>query len=191
MRQFTIDWLGQKKEWDPYHSKLAAALACGLKENPIKKGSILLYLGASTGTTVSHVSNIVSRAGFIYAVEFAERVFTSLVKLAEQRKNIMPLLADARKPNEYGFVEKVDVVYVDIAQPDEVRIAILNTDKFLKKDGFLMMAIKSQSIDVVKNPRDVYKESCKELEENGFAVIECVDINRFERCHAFIIARKL
>src|SRR5919199_4845942 len=45
--------------WDPYRSKLAGAIKKGLNNLPIKKSMRVLYLGASTGTTVSHVSDIV------------------------------------------------------------------------------------------------------------------------------------
>ena len=56
--------------WNPRRSKLAAALLNGLKNLELDDASKVLYLGASTGTTVSHISDIVIN-GRIYAVEFS------------------------------------------------------------------------------------------------------------------------
>ena len=86
--------------WDPFRSKLAGALKKGLKKLPIMNGTKVLYLGASTGTTVSHVSDIVGTNGIVFAVEPAIRVARELIEnVASKRKNVMPILEDARKPN--------------------------------------------------------------------------------------------
>ncbi len=182
---------GAKRQWDPYTSKLGAAVVEGLQiDKAIKPGILVLYLGASTGTTPSHVSDLIGKQGFMYAVEFADRVYISLEKLAKERKNIMPLLADARKPEDYQFIEKVDLVYVDISQPDEVEIAIRNAEAFLKSKGTLMIAIKSQSIDVTADPNKIYKQSKEQLEKAGYKVKAIIDIDRYEKKHAFILANK-
>ena len=178
------------REWDPKRSKLAAAILNGLKKNPIREKSKILYLGASTGTTISHVSDIVKDGGIIYGIEFAERVFRSLTNLKKNRKNIVPLLADCRKHSDYYWIEECDVVYVDIAQPDQTDIAIRNAEEFLKNGGYLMIAIKSQSIDVVKNPEQIYKEEKNKLEKAGFTVLELIDLEPYEEKHGFILARK-
>ena len=126
--------VNDKREWVAERSKLAAAIIKGLKDMPIKKKSRILYLGASTGTTVSHVSDILGNDGIVYAVEFAERVFHNLIDLVKTRKNIVPIHADARKPEGYPWVEECDAVYCDIADPQESEIAIRNAKEFLKKD---------------------------------------------------------
>ena len=177
------------REWHPERSKLAAAILKGLKQVPVKEGYRILYLGASTGTTCSHVSDIIGKKGIIYAVEFAERVFRELVKLAEIRKNICPILGDARKPQEYDWIEEVDVVYCDVAQPDETEIAMRNAEKFLKAGGWLMMAVKARSIDVTKDPKKIYEEEKKKLEKE-FEIIDLVELEPFEKDHCFILARK-
>ncbi len=54
--------VGEKIEyrvWNPFRSKLAAAILGGIDQIHIKPGSKVLYLGAASGTTVSHVSDIV------------------------------------------------------------------------------------------------------------------------------------
>jgi len=177
------------REWVPQRSKLAAAILNGMKENPINKKSIILYLGAASGTTVSHISDIVIN-GFIYAVEFSERAIRKLLKICESRKNIMPILADARKPEEFYFVESVDVIYCDIAQPDETEIVIRNANEFLKNNGYVMIAVKSQSIDVTKKPQKVYEEEKTKLEKANFSVIELIDLEPFEKDHCMLLAKK-
>src|SRR3989344_7633886 len=171
------------RSWDPERSKLAAALLKGMKTMPIKKGSKVLYLGASTGTTPSHISDIVGKTGIVYAVEFAERVFRNLMVLCEDRKNMAPIFADARKTDDYYFVEECDVVYVDIADPQETEIAIRNENEFLKENGYLLTAIKSQSIDVTKQPGQVYKEEAEKLRKHGFEIIEIIDLEPHEEKH--------
>lgn len=177
------------REWKPERSKLAAAILKGLKQVPIKEGDRILYLGASTGTTCSHVSDIIRKKGIIYAVEFAERVFRELVKLADVRKNVCPILEDARKPQDYDWIEEVDVVYCDVAQPDETEIVMRNAAKFLKPGGWLMIAVKARSIDVTKEPKEIYEEEKKKLEKD-FEIIDMVELEPFEKDHCFILARK-
>lgn len=182
--------LGDKREWQPERSKLGAAIVNGLREMPIKSGSIALYLGASTGTTVSHVSDIIGKDGFVYGIEFAERVLRSLLNLANERKNIAPLKADARKTEEYAWVEECDAVFCDIADPQETQIAIRNCNEFLKNGGYLLLSVKSQSIDVTKKPREIYEQEKRKLEKHGFVVLEMIDLEPHEDKHAMIVARK-
>ena len=181
-----------KKEfrmWNPTRSKAGAAIKKGIKEFPIEKDSKILYLGAAHGYTSSFLSNIIGKKGIIYAVEFSERCFNELLVLCLKYKNIVPILADARKPELYYWIEKVDVVYVDIAQPDETEIAIRNCKEFLKPNGYLMMAIKSRSIDVTKSPKEIYKNEIKKLENSGFKIIDWKTLDPLERAHAFIVAK--
>ena len=182
--------VGEYREWDPTRSKLGAAMLNGLKTMEIKKGSKILYLGASTGTTPSHLSDIIGNEGIIYALEFAERVFRSLIDLSKKRKNIAPIIADARKTSLYYWIEECDVLYCDIAQPNETEIAIANANEFLKKKGILYIAIKSQSIEVTKAPKIIYQEEKVKLEKAGFTVIELIDLEPYEEKHAMIVARK-
>jgi fibrillarin-like rRNA methylase len=53
---------GEKIEyrvWNPFRSKIAAAIVGGIENIYFKPGSKLLYLGAASGTTVSHCSDLV------------------------------------------------------------------------------------------------------------------------------------
>ncbi|QQG39725.1 MAG: fibrillarin-like rRNA/tRNA 2'-O-methyltransferase [Candidatus Aenigmatarchaeota archaeon] len=177
------------REWIPSKSKLGAAIKNGLKTFPFTRASAVLYLGSSTGTTPSHISDIVTD-GTVFCVEFAERVMREFLHLAEQRKNLVPILADARKPQDYAWVGSVDVVYEDVAQPDLVEIGIRNAERFLKDGGCLMVAIKSQSIDVTEKPGVTYKACERKLRDAGYKVVETIILEPYEKDHAMIVARK-
>ena len=176
--------------WDHFRSKPAAAIKKGLKEFPLKEGMKVLYLGVASGTTASHFSDIIGPDGIIYGVDIAERVLRDLISHAEKRGNIIPILADSRKPEDYekNVLEKVDLVYADVADPEEVKIFIRNSLKFLKPKGFGMIAIKSRSIDVTKQPQQIYKESKKQLEEH-FEILDFVVLDPYEKDHGFFVCR--
>ena len=178
------------REWNPNRSKLAAALKKGASQIGIKPGNIILYLGASTGTTPSHVSDIVGKEGFIYALDFAPRVVRELVFLSEDRKNIAPILGDAKQPLSYSHrVSKVDSVYQDIAQHDQVEIFLRNCDMFLEKGGFGLLCVKSRSIDVTKKPKQVFAEVRQKLEK-ALTVVDYRELAPFEKDHCIYICKK-
>lgn len=174
--------------WDARRSKPSAAIYKGLKYFPINKGAKILYLGFASGTTGSHFSDIVGREGFIYGIEISERVLREALPIAETRKNIAPILADARKPEEYSWIEEVDVVYADIAVKEQSEILIRNSEFFLKQGGYAMIAIKSRSIDVTKPPKRVFKEQGKKLKE-FFEVLDFVTLEPYEKDHGFFVLR--
>jgi fibrillarin-like pre-rRNA processing protein len=177
------------REWDPDKSKPAAAIARGLKDFPLKAGDKVLYLGAASGATCSFFSDIIGNSGVIYAVEFSERTAMDLNIISEKRANIIPILADARKPEQYEWVEPVDVLFEDVASDDQSPILIRNAEKFLKPTGTAMIAIKARSIDVTKEPRTVYKEQLAILEKH-FKVIEKLELDPFEKDHMFAVLKK-
>jgi len=179
----------QYRYWDPYRSKLAAAVVKGLKEMPVKKGYQVLYLGAAAGVTPSFISDIVGERGVVYCVEFAPRSMRDLLYACEKRGNMLPLLADARKPEDYEKdVGKVDVLYEDVAQPDQDEILIKNARKFLKKGGYAMLAIKSQSVDVTKEPEEVYMRVLGKLGKH-FKILESYELSPFDKDHLFVVMR--
>lgn len=172
--------------WNPYRSKLSAALKKGMKTFTFRSGSKVLYLGASTGTTVSHVSDIVDREGEIYAVEIAPQAMKGLLKLADRRENVIPIHGDARKPQEYAEAGKVEIIYQDVAQPDQDEILIANAKMFLKKGGIAMIAIKSQSIDVTLEPKKVFEKVLASLEKH-FNVLEKIKLEPYDKDHLFVV----
>ena len=180
------------RSWDPFRSKLAAAIMNGLEIFPFKKKSTVLYLGVSTGTTVSHISDIVGPTGIIFGVEHASRVARDFLdRVASHRSNIIPILQDARKPKEYFSVfGKVDVVYVDIAQPDQTNIAIENCKMYLKKEGYFFLVIKTRSIDVTKSPRRIVDEEIEKMKVH-FEILQVIDLLPYDKDHAMVIAKFL
>jgi fibrillarin-like pre-rRNA processing protein len=178
--------------WDAFRSKLAAAILKNLKTVPIKPSHRVLYLGAASGTTASHISDIVGEKGYVYCVEFAPRALRELVNnVCAYRLNMSPILEDARFPEKYGMFigGNVDDVYCDIAQPEQAKILADNADLFLKKSGWIMIAVKAQSIDVTKEPSEVYKQEIKVLKNRGFRIEEVVHLEPYDIAHAMIVAQ--
>jgi fibrillarin-like pre-rRNA processing protein len=177
--------------WDPFRSKLAGAIMKGLKNMPIKPGSTILYLGASTGTTISHVSDIIDINGLVFGVEVSARVARELMdKVVKYRKNVIPIVEDARRPDRYAqfIFKKADVLYSDIAQPDATEITLNNSLMFLKKGGYLVLIVKARSIDPVLPTGEIIKREAKKLEDAGFKVIEILNLNPYDKEHGFILA---
>ena len=152
-------------------------------------GDKVLYLGTSTGTTPSHVSDIVGPKGLLIGVEFAPRVGREFVEnVARVRKNVIPYIADARQAEKFSSFGKVDVVYCDVAQPDQTEIAMSNCRKNLKKGGRLLLIIKSRSIDVLREPREVFRQEGERLSAAGYTVERIIELSPFDKDHALISA---
>lgn len=175
--------------WDPYRSKLAALLLKASRQLPVlSRNASVLYLGAATGTTVSHVSDIVED-GLVYAVEFSPRSMRDLLLLCKRRKNIVPILADASRPEEYAsFVEPVDLVYQDIAQRNQAEIAALNCARYLKPGGDLILMLKTRSVDVTARPEAVLFAEIKNLVGLDLGPIQ--DLLPYHQDHWAISAKK-
>lgn len=161
--------------FSPLRSKLSSSIKLGLKPE-IKKYYHVVYLGASTGTTVSHVSDIVSE-GEVYAIEFSSIPFIKLMQLGLNRENVIPILLDASKPHTYGlFVDRADLIYQDIAQPRQIDIFLDNMRFFNAKSGILMF--KTYSIRAHSSIKNEISRIEKELK-----VQQVKDISRFHRGH--------
>lgn len=179
------------REWDPFRSKLAALIF----ENPITNFLTddlnCLYLGASSGTTISHLADIVTN-GIIYGVEFAERSIRQLIQNTSRRKNIIPIFADARYPNQFAksLFSRINLIYQDVSQPNQAEIALNNCNYYLSDNGILVLAIKSQSIDSIQKSEKVYAQEKKVLEEGGYEIIESINIHKYAANHIMLLAKK-
>jgi fibrillarin-like pre-rRNA processing protein len=180
------------RSWDPFRSKLSASILNKLEYFPFASSAHCLYLGASTGTTVSHVSDIVGAQGRVFAVELASRVARELLEnVVKYRKNVIPIIADAKHPEKYTTIYGgVDVVYCDIAQPDQTQIAIENCKVYFDKNkpGQLFLVVKASSIDALKSKRQVFSDQVQILEKAGFQVLQQIDLEPYDRNHAMLIA---
>ena len=178
------------RRWDPYSSKLAALILKGCPNIGFRKNDIVLYLGSASGTTVSHVSDIVGKEGFVFAVDIAPRVMRDLVFVCEERKNIAPILADANRPESFADRAcEVDIIYQDIAQKNQVEIFLKNIKLFLKNNGYALLAVKARSIDVTKNPKDIFKEVKKVLEKS-LTIIDFRPLEPFQKDHCMFVCKK-
>ncbi len=176
--------------WEPSRSKLGAAMVKGLKAMPIAPGAKVLYLGAASGTTASHVSDIVGKQGSVFCVEFSARSMRDLIFVCETRQNMVPLLADARKTWEYESEvgEKVDAVFEDVADPQQAEILEANCKTFLKKGGIAMIAIKARSVDSTRNPNEIFLEVENRLAQT-FEIMEKLDLAPFEQDHEMLVLK--
>ncbi|HME50977.1 MAG TPA: fibrillarin-like rRNA/tRNA 2'-O-methyltransferase [Candidatus Lokiarchaeia archaeon] len=188
---FRVNDTEEYREWNPNRSKLCAYLRKGGKEYYLREGISVLYLGAANGTTVSHVSDIVGKNGFIYAIEFSARSLRELVQRCSERPDVIPMLADATKPAQYRSLipEQVDVIYQDVAQPEQSKLLVDNIQTFLKPGGYFYIAIKSRSIDVAVEPEIIFQKERAILEKAGCIICDDRDISPFSEDHVMIAGK--
>lgn len=190
-RRVTVTEGGVKQEyrtWNPFRSKLAAAILGGVDQIHIKPKSRVLYLGAASGTTVSHVSDIIGPDGLVYAVEFSHRAGRDLVNVAKKRTNIIPVLEDARHPLKYRMlIGMVDVIFADVAQPDQSRIVALNAHTFLRNGGHFLISIKANCIDSTASAEAVFASEVKKLQQENLKPQEQLTLEPYERDHAVVV----
>ncbi len=167
-------------------SKLWALME--ITEVPIKKGDIVLYLGASHGVTPEIVASIVGDKGFVFCVEVSPDAMQTLLKVCEKHENMAPLLFDASKPEAYKEkVLKADVVYQDITQKNQVEILKRNIALFLKPEGHFILIVKTQSIDAVRLPSEVIEDVKKEL--SCFSIESVIDLGKSHAKHYAVIGK--
>ncbi|KAL9663644.1 hypothetical protein QQ045_019035 [Rhodiola kirilowii] len=173
--------------WNPFRSKLAAAILGGV-DNIWIVSFLVHYVFSASGTTVSHVSEVVGPTGVVYAVEFSHRSGRDLVNMAKKRTNVIPIIEDARHPAKYRMlVGMVDVIFSDVAQPDQARILALNASYFLKNGGHFVISIKANCIDSTVPAEAVFTQEVNKLKADQFKPAEQVTLEPFERDHACVV----
>nr|UXY87196.1 fibrillarin like-protein [Cryptomonas sp.] len=176
--------------WNPFRSKLAAAILGGIDDVYIKPGMKILYLGAASGTTVSHIGDIIGEEGIIYAVEFSHRSGRDLINMAKKRPNIVPIIEDARYPHKYRmFLSMVDLIFSDVAQPDQARILTINAQHFLKVGGYFIITIKASCIDSTADASLIFAKEVQKLQKENFRPIEQITLEPYERDHAVVLGK--
>ncbi|ETW86330.1 hypothetical protein HETIRDRAFT_438709 [Heterobasidion irregulare TC 32-1] len=175
--------------WNPFRSKLAAGVLGGMDHIYIAPGKKVLYLGAASGTSVSHVADIVGPEGVVYAVEFSPRSGRDLINMAKKRTNVIPIVEDARFPNKYRMlISSVDVIFADVAQPDQARIVAHNAHSFLKQGGHVVISIKANCIDSTAPAEVVFQNEVAALRNEKFKPLEQITLEPYERDHAMVTA---
>jgi rRNA 2'-O-methyltransferase fibrillarin len=146
----------------------------------MRPGAKVLYLGAASGTSVSHVADIVGPTGIVYAVEFSHRSGRDLISMATHRTNVIPIIEDARHPLRYRMlVSMVDVLFADVAQPDQARIVGLNAHLFLKVGGGVLISIKASCIDSTAEPAAVFAKEVQKLREERIKPMEQLTLGMY------------
>lgn len=174
--------------WNPFRSKLAAAVLGGVDKIHMVPGSKVLYLGAASGTSVSHVSDVVGPEGMVYAVEFSHRSGRDLINMSKKRTNIVPIIEDARHPHKYRMlVPMVDTIFADVAQPDQARIVAINAQYFLKTGGHFVISIKANCIDSTAEAEAVFAGEVKKMQAEKMKPQEQVTLEPYERDHAVVV----
>jgi len=175
------------RSWNPYRSKLAAAILNGLKKINIDPDSNVLYLGAATGTTVSHISDML-KDGMVYAVENSPIAMKQFINICKVRSNIIPIFEDANHPDRYStIVPMVDLVYQDISQRNQSEIFINNLLRFLKKGSLGIIMVKARSIDVSLKPKQAYELVQNKLEKANIKIVDLIELSPYEKDHAAIV----
>ena len=111
-----------------------------------------------------------------------------LVNMAKKRTNVVPIIEDARHPQKYRMlVGMVDVVFADVAQPDQSRIVALNSHMFLKNGGHFMISIKANCVDSTADPALVFAQEVNKLKSENFKPEEQITLEPYERDHAVVV----
>ena len=176
--------------WSHYRSKLAAAIMKDISTIFLRRGSRVLYLGSATGTTVSHVSDIIGSQGIIYSVDFSPKVMQQFIRnVCERRSNVIPILADANTPIKYSsIVGVVELLYCDVAQPEQAKLVAENARLMLSNGGGVLVAVKARSIDSVEDPQRVIEREVQRLQNFGFKILESVSLDPYEKDHVMVAA---
>lgn len=179
------------RHFDPYRSKIAAALAKKINQSGVREGDVILYLGASHGYTISFLSDIIGQKGLIFGVDSAYKIFRSLFHVSNLRHNVVPLYADAAKPTSYAKnICCVDVVYQDLAQKEQAEIFDANYTLYAKEGGIGIFVIKTRSIDVAAAPKNVVESVKKKMVSLGYTLLDAKALDPFEKDHFLLLVTK-
>jgi len=178
----------EKRKWEAKTSKWKAALDVGMDVR-LKGDENILYLGASSGTTVGHLSG--KTKGTIYAVEKAYQMAIPLVRLSEKRENIVPLVCDAGDIDylkEKIGNEKIDVLFCDIPSFNQVDI-LIKASELVDRDCRILFSLKTQSIS-----QDDPKRTMKMIEnklKRRFVIRDVKSLEPHHKKHWFFVLGKL
>jgi fibrillarin-like pre-rRNA processing protein len=176
-----------EKIWDAETSKWKAAITKGLNLS-LKRDENILYLGASSGTTINHLSDQTN--GIIFGVEKSFQMAIPFIKLAKAKNNISPIFCNAREIDYIKkrlFDQKIDILFCDIPSQDQIEI-LINSSKLIDKKSKILFSLKTQSISQ-ENPYKIYDESKEKLKKH-FRIIEETNLEPFHKKHWFFVLKK-
>ena len=139
-------------EWNPYKSKLAAAIRNGLQILPIIKNSKVVCINLPEESTILHISNIVGSGGSVFVIGVNKNKKSFLNKLVNTQKNIIPIYDTVDELSFSSSVTgKVDVLYVDIPESEQIEQIVEKYGSLLKNEGFLMFVTKKDDAILENN----------------------------------------
>jgi hypothetical protein len=95
---------------------------------------------------------------------------------------MLAIVEDARHPAKYRMLlSLVDVIFSDVAQPDQARIVALNADYFLKNQGYAVISIKANCIDSTMPAEQVFANEVQLLKTMKFKPTEQLTLEPYER----------
>ena len=192
-----IEW----RLWDPTRSKVAAALLRTAKDPSQllpETGATVLYLGASYGSTCSHIHDQVCGAGNhhggqVVAVEISPRAMRELSELAKLRPGLVPVLGDARHPSQVApYVRnQADWIHQDLSIADQAETFVRMADAFLRPGGTGLLSLKAASERSSDGGDDSrFAKAAKILRESDLEVIERINLKGLEEQHVVFLVRK-
>lgn len=108
--------------------------------------------------------------------------------MATHRTNVIPIVEDARHPLKYRMLMgMVDVIFADVAQPDQARIVGLNAHSYLKVGGGVVVSIKANCIDSTAPAEQVFAREVQKLKEEKIKPFEQLTLEPYERGESFHI----
>ncbi len=195
-RERGVEW----RHWSPRTSKLAAGIL-RTKGEPADllplQGASVLYLGAGHGTTISYLHDHLCGegnefGGQIVAVDISPRCLRDLIRLAKARPGLLPVLADARKPETLTpwLPNRVPWLFQDVSQAGQVDLFLAAAKNFLAPGGLALLSLKSASERVsAGGANEQYEAAAAALANAGLEVLEVIELTGWEEQHALISAR--
>jgi len=189
-RDGRIEW----RKWDPTKSKVAASIL-RTKDNPSdivpEPGSTCLYLGASSGGTVSHIHDLVCgsdnhHGGQVVAVEISPRMMRDLAALSERRSGLVPVLGDARWPGQVlPFIrKKADWLHQDLSIPDQAETFVRMASFFLKSGGVGLLSLKAASERASEgDDNSRFDKAQRIIASSEMEILERIDLTGLEEQH--------
>ena len=174
----------QYRNWNPFYSKLAAALFNGLEIFPFKSDSKIFYSDSSSTTTLNHLLDIVDSKGTIYLQKNNSAKIKNLknVVIVDQEKNYTLSSNDLK--------ESFDVIYLDIITNGNLRTQILNHEKTLKNSGFLIIIL--NKITKINDPS--FRDQINNIiinSNSSLKLIQEINLSNFFKKSMMIIMQKI
>jgi fibrillarin-like pre-rRNA processing protein len=175
----------EKAGWKPERSKIKSAIENGLSPSYLNVEK-MLYLGAAHGYTITHIKD---KPIYIFAIEKSKEMMRYFLPLAENLPNVMPILADATSPDSFAHYVpgKVDVVFQDIAQKDQVGIFVANCKRFLAQHGVGLLALKAPATSSTAEPAAVFANAREQLMKEGMAIVQEISLEPHQAAHRMFV----